>query len=71
MDENEERDQLDVTADKGPYVSSDQEYNESTYNLFTEWETGEQTWETEDNNKWKEVTVYDKKHITNAPKGHN
>ena len=55
---------------KGPYTSSDPEYNGSSYNLLIEWETGEQTWETKDNNKWKEATVYDKKHITNAPKGH-
>ena len=40
--------------------------NGSTYNLLIEWETGEQTWETKDNNKWKEATVYDKKHIINA-----
>ena len=110
---------------KGPYTSSDPEYNGSSYNLLIEWETGEQTWEplsniiasdpytcavyakkhdllntpgwklskrhSKDNNKWKEATdleleqikeyqvfndfgrakaVYDKKHITNAPKGH-
>ena len=55
---------------KGPYTSSDPEYNGSSYNLLIEWETGEQTWETKDNNKWKEATIYDKKHITNAPKGH-
>ena len=55
---------------KGPYTSSDPEYNGSSYNVLIEWETGEQTWETKDNNKWKEATVYDKKHITNAPKGH-
>ena len=55
---------------KGPYASSDPEYNGSSYNLLIEWETGEQTWETRDNNKWKEATIYDKKHITNAPKGH-
>ena len=55
---------------KGPYTSSDPEYNGSSYNLLIEWETGEQTWETKDNNKWKEATVYDKKHITNAQKGH-
>ena len=30
---------------KGPYTSSDPEYNGSSYNLFIEWETGEQTWE--------------------------
>ena len=54
----------------GPHTSSDPEYNGSSYNLLIEWETGEQTWETKDNNKWKEATVYDKKHITNAPKGH-
>ena len=52
---------------KEPYTSSDPEYNGSSYNLLIEWETGEQTWETKDNNKWKEATVHDKKHIT---KGH-
>ena len=30
---------------KGPYTSSDPAYNESSYNLLIEWETGEQTWE--------------------------
>ena len=30
---------------KGPYTSSDSEYNGSSYNLLIEWETGEQTWE--------------------------
>ena len=55
---------------KGPYTSSDLAYNGSSYNLLIERETGEQPWETKDNNKWKEATVYDKKHITNAPKGH-
>ena len=30
---------------KGPYTSSDPEYNGSSYNLLSEWETGEQTWE--------------------------
>ena len=30
---------------KGPYTSSDPEYNGSSYNLLIEWETGEQTWE--------------------------
>ena len=67
---NGERDQLDVTDHKGPYTSPDTTYNGSSYNLLIEWETGEQTWETKDNNKWKEATVYDKKYITNAPKGH-
>ena len=52
---------------KGPYTPSDPEYNES---LLIEWETGEQTWETKDNNKWKGATVHDKKHTINAPKGH-
>ena len=52
---------------KGPYNSSDPAYNGSSYNLLIERETGEQTWETKDNNKWKETTVHDKKHIT---KGH-
>ena len=107
---------------KGPYTSSDPEYNISSYNLLIEWETGDQTREplsniiasdpytcaiyakehnllntpgwklskrhSKDNKKWKEATdseleqikeyqvfkdfgkaVYDKKHITNAPKG--
>ena len=53
---------------KGPYTPSDPEYNGSSYNLLIEWETGEKTWETKDNNKWKEATVYDKKHITNFTK---
>ena len=52
---------------KGPHTSSDPAYNGSSYNLLIERETGEQTWETKDNNKWKEATVHDKKHIT---KGH-
>ena len=30
---------------KGPYTSSDSEYNGSSYNLLIEWETGEHTWE--------------------------
>ena len=30
---------------KGPYTSSDPEYNGSSYNLLIEWKTGEQTWE--------------------------
>ena len=30
---------------KGPYTSSDPEYNGRSYNLLIEWETGEQTWE--------------------------
>ena len=30
---------------KGPYTSSDPEYNGSNYNLLIEWEPGEQTWE--------------------------
>ena len=37
--------------------------NKNTYTLLIEWETGEQAWETKDNNKWKEATAYDKKHI--------
>ena len=49
---------------KGPYTSSDPAYNGSSYNLLIERETGEQTWETKDNNKWKETTAHDKKHIT-------
>ena len=30
---------------KGPFTSSDPEYNGSSYNLLIEWEPGEQTWE--------------------------
>ena len=30
---------------KGPYTSSDPEYNGSSYNLLIDWEAGEQTWE--------------------------
>ena len=30
---------------KGPYTSSDPEYNGNSYNLLIEWEPGEQTWE--------------------------
>ena len=30
---------------KGPYTSSDPEYNGSSYNLLIQWETGEHTWE--------------------------
>ena len=124
-----------IKEHKGPYTSSDPEYNGSSNNLLIEWEPGEQTWEPytcavyakehnllntpgwkflkkhartarrlivprdyahalqldihNGNNKWKEAidleieqikeyqvfkdsgkAVYDKKHITNAPKGH-
>ena len=55
---------------KGPYTPSDPEYNGSSYNLLIEWKTGEQPWETKDNNKWKEATIHDKKQTINAPKGH-
>ena len=65
-----ERDQLDVTDHKGPYTSPDTTYNGSSYNILIEWETGEQTWETKDNNKWKEATVYDKKYITKKIRVH-
>ena len=44
--------------------------NGSTYNILIGWETGEQTWETKDSNKWKKATVYDKIHIINSQKGH-
>ena len=59
-----------IKGHKGPYTSSDPAYNGSSYNLLIGWEAGEQTWETKDNNKWKEATVHDKKHTTNAPKRH-
>ena len=55
---------------KGPYIPPDPEYNGSSYNLLIEWEPGEQTWETKDNNKWKETTVHDKKHIINTQEEH-
>ena len=34
---------------KGPYISSDPEYNGGSYNLLIEWEPGEQTWEPQSN----------------------
>ena len=34
-----------IKDQKGPYTSSDPEYNGSCYNLLIEWETGEHTWE--------------------------
>ena len=34
-----------IKGHKGPYTSSDPEYNGSSYNLLIELETGEQTWE--------------------------
>ena len=56
---------------KGPYTSSDPEYNGSSSNLLIEWETGEQTWEplsniiASDPYTW---AVYDKKHdLLNTP----
>ena len=46
---------------KGPYTSSDPEYNGSSYNLLIEWEPGEQTWE-------PLSAVYAKEHnILNTP----
>ena len=56
---------------KGPYTSSDPEYNGSSSNLLIEWETGEQTWEplsniiASDPYTW---AVYAKKHdLLNTP----
>ena len=56
---------------KGPYTSSDPEYNGSSYNLLIEWETGEQTWEPLSNiiasNPYT-CAVYAKKHnLLNTP----
>ena len=34
-----------IKDQKGPYTSSDPEYNGSSYNILIEWEPGEQTWE--------------------------
>ena len=78
LDENGERKRAIISKHvKGiyqPLISSNtltkDHNNGSTYNLLIEWETGEQTWETKDSNKWKEATVFDKKHIINAQKGH-
>ena len=78
LDENGERKRAIISKHVKdiyqPLISSNKltkdHNNGSTYNLLIEWETGEQTWETKDSNKWKEVTVYDKKHIINAQKGH-
>ena len=50
---------------KGPYTSSDPEYNGSSYNLLIEWETGEQTWEPLSNiiaSYPYTYAVYDKEH---------
>ena len=47
---------------KGPYTSSDPEYNGSSYNLLIEWEPGEQTWEP------YTCAVYSKEHnLLNTP----
>ena len=78
MDENGERKRATISKHVKdiyqPLISSNKltkdHNNGSTYNLLIEWETGEQTWETKDNNKWKEATLYDKKHIIYAQKGH-
>ena len=56
---------------KGPYTSSDPEYNGSSYNLLIEWETGEQTWEPLSNIIASDpytCTVYAKEHnLLNTP----
>ena len=77
LDENGERKRDIISKHVNIYprlISSNKltkdHHNGSTYNILIEWETGEQTWETKDSNKWKEATVYDKKHIINAQKGH-
>ena len=74
LDENGERKRAIIYKHDNdiyqPLISSNKltkdHNNGSTYNLLIEWETGEQPWETKDSNKWKEATVYDKKHIINA-----
>ena len=78
LDENGERKRAIISKHVKdiyqPLISSNKltkdHNNGSTYNLLIEWETGEQTWETKDSNKWKEATVYDTKNIINAQKGH-
>ena len=56
---------------KGPYTSSDPEYNGSGYNLLIEWETGEHTWEPLSNIIASDpytCAVYAKKHdLLNTP----
>ena len=56
---------------KGPYTSSDSEYNGSSYNLLIEWETGEHTWEPLSNIIASDpytCAVYAKKHdLLNTP----
>ena len=56
---------------KGPYTSSDPEYNGSSYNLLIEWETGEHTWEPLSNIIASDpytCTVYAKEHdLLNTP----
>ena len=56
---------------KGPYTSSDPEYNGSSYNLLIEWETGEQTWEPLSNTIASDpytCAVYAKEHnLLNTP----
>ena len=56
---------------KGPYTSSDPEYNGSSYNLLIEWETGEHTWEPLSNIIASDpytCAVYAKKHdLLNTP----
>ena len=50
---------------RGPYTPSDPEYIGSRYNLFTEWETGEMTWEPPSNIVASDpytCAVYTKKH---------
>ena len=56
---------------KGPYTSSDPEYNGSSYNLLIQWETGEQIWEPLSNFIASDpytCAVYAKKHdLLNTP----
>ena len=53
---------------KGPYTSSDPEYNGSSYNLLIEWETGEQTWEPLINIIASDPYIYAKEHnLLNTP----
>ena len=53
---------------KGPYTSSDPEYNGSSYNLLIEWEPGEQTWAPLSNIIASDSYIYAKEHnLLNTP----
>ena len=52
---------------KGPYTSSDPEYNGSSHNLLIEWETGEQIWETLSESTKQMIIEHNKKVKLNNP----